>query len=134
MQVVRYEEPDVRLLTWNHAIAGEAGRTLTDLISSVPGVTCARETAAHARALLARREILAFIATGATGATGGTSEHGAIAVSAPGDFVERNRVLNQIVESYRGHTRVYRVGGDALGPVQERIPEAEDSPSAAGPM
>jgi hypothetical protein len=116
VQAVRYEEPDVRLLTWNHAVAGGAAGTLVDLIASVSEVARMREPAAHARALLARREILAFVAT---------SENEAIALSAPGDFVERNRVLHRIVEAYRGRTRVYRVASDSFGTVQERIPDLD---------
>jgi len=116
VQVVRYEEPDVRLLTWNHAVAGETARSLGDLLASVPGVTCARETAAHARALLARREILAFVAT---------AEPEVIALAAPGDFAERNRVLNRMVERYRKGARVYRVASDAFLPVRERMSDAE---------
>src|SRR5512132_2889823 len=51
VQVVRYEEPEVRLLTWNHALAGVDARSLFQLLSSVPGISCSRETPAHARAM-----------------------------------------------------------------------------------
>ena len=115
VQVVAYEEPEVRLLTWNHALAGESARSLFDLLSSIPGVACAREPIAHARALLARREILAFAASPASGA---------ITLAAPGDFAERNRLLNRIVETYRERTRVYRVAPDSIEATLERIPEA----------
>lgn len=115
VQVVAYEEPEVRLLTWNHALAGESARSLFNLLSSIPGVGCAREPIAHARALLARREILAFAAS---------PESGAITLAAPGDFAERNRVLNRIVETYRERTRVYRVAPDSIEATLERIPEA----------
>jgi L-serine kinase (ATP) / ParB family transcriptional regulator, heme-responsive regulator len=115
VQVVRYEEPDVRLLTWNHALAGADARSLFHLLSSVPGISCSRETPAHARAQLARREILAFAA----------SADGAITLSTPGDFSERNRALNRVVEAYRGKTRVYRVGSDSVEAALERIPDAE---------
>jgi len=116
VQVVRYEEPDVRLLTWNHALAGESAHALADLLSSVPGVTCAREPLSHARALLARREILAFVSTASADV---------IALSCAGDFAERNRVLNRIVESYRSRARVYRVAPDSFQAALERIPDAE---------
>lgn len=116
VQAVRYDEPEVRLLTWNHALAGERARALFELLSEVPGVTCSREAVPHARALLARREILAFAAS---------PESGAIALAAPGDFAERNRVLNRIVETYREHTRVYRVAPDSIEATLERIPDAE---------
>ena len=116
VQVVRYEEPDVRLLTWNHALVGESARSVLDLLSSVPGVTCSRESLPHARAMVARRETLAFVAV--PGAD-------AVAIAAPGDFAERNRTLNRIVEVYRERTRVFRVGSDSLDQARERIPNAE---------
>jgi hypothetical protein len=116
VQAVRYDEPDVRLLTWNHALAGERARSALDLLSSVPGVTCTREAPPHARALLARREIVAFAA-----APGSET----IALAAPGDFAERNRALNRIVETYRERTRVFRVAADSLDLARERVPDAE---------
>ncbi|HYJ32951.1 MAG TPA: hypothetical protein VE326_06985 [Candidatus Binatia bacterium] len=115
VQVVPYEEPDVRLLTWNHALAGADAGSLFQLLSSVPGIACSRESQAHARALLARREIIAYAA----------STGGAIALSAPGDFTEQNRALNRVVEAYREKTRVYRVGSDSVEAALERIPDAE---------
>jgi hypothetical protein len=116
VQAVRYEEPDVRLLTWNHALAGESARTLADLFVSIPGVIVARESLSHARALLARREALAFVSM-----PGGE----VITLACSGDFAERNRALNRIVETYRGRSRVYRVAPDLLESAQERIPDAE---------
>lgn len=116
VQVVRYDEPEVRLQTWNHALAGVDPKALFAMLSSLPGISCSRETPAHARALLARREILAFAAS---------PGDRAIALSAPGDFAEQNRALNRIVERYRETTRVYRVGSDSVEAALERIPEAQ---------
>jgi hypothetical protein len=116
VQAVRYEEPDVRLLTWNHALAGDSARSLAGLPSSIPGVRVAPESLAHARALLARREILAFVAM-----PGGEVS----TLASAGDFAARNRALNRIVETYRGRSRVYRVAPDSLEAARERIPDAE---------
>ena len=115
VQCVRYEEPDVRLLTWNHALAGASTSALPDLVGSVDGVACREEEPAHARALVARREILAYVAT-----PGGS----VLTLRAPGDFAERNRILNSIVERYRSRARVYRVAPDSLDLAVERIPDA----------
>ena len=104
VQVVPYEEPDVRLLTWNHALVGESAGSVVDLLSSVPEVTCSRETLPHARALVARREVLAYVSGPGPDVT---------ALAAPGDFAERNRTLNRMVEAYRQRTRVFRVGSPA---------------------
>lgn len=116
IQAVRYEEPEVRLLTWNHALSGEGAGSLLDLLSGVEGVSCTREPVAHARALLARREILAFAAV--------AGESQAVALAAPGDFADRNRALNRVVEAYRESTRVYRVAPDSIDATLERIPDA----------
>ena len=116
VQVVPYEEPDVRLLTWNHALVGESARSVLDLLSSVPEVTGSRETLPHARALVARREVLAYVSGPGSDVT---------ALAAPGDFAERNRTLNRIVEAYRERTRVFRVGSDSLDQARERIPDAQ---------
>jgi hypothetical protein len=116
VQCVRYEEPDVRLLTWNHALTGIASDRLVDLLAALPGLECRREDPAHARALVARREVLAYVAT---------QNQNVVTLSTPGDFAERNRALNQLVERYRGRARVYRVAPDSLEQALERIPDAE---------
>lgn len=115
VQVVRYEEPSVRLLTWNHALAGIDGGTLLALLDAVPGLSRCPEQVSHARAMLARREILAYVLA---------PGRGAVTLCAPGDFAARNEILNRAVAEYRKLARVYRVGPDALEPALERIPEA----------
>jgi hypothetical protein len=115
VQVVRYEEPSVRLLTWNHALSGIDGASLLEALDRVPGLKRCPEHVAHARAMLARREILAYVLTQGLEA---------VTLCAPGDFAERNRVLNAVVAEYRKHAKVYRVGPDALELALERIPDA----------
>lgn len=115
VQVVPYEEPSVRLLTWNHALTGIDGTALLRLLDQVPGLSRRTENVAHARALLARREILAYALTPGSEA---------IALSADGDFAARNVVLNAAVASYRTVAKVYRVGPDSLELALERIPDA----------
>jgi hypothetical protein len=113
-QVVRYEEPDVRLTTWYHAL-GEYPRTdLEGACLAIPGLECHREDLIHARALVARREALAYVhyAGGAV-----TTLHGG------GDLQERNRMLHGIVDTYRDRRRLYRMSTDSLEVARERYPE-----------
>lgn len=115
VQVVRYQEPDVRLLTWNHALTGMSSADLGAALRAVPGLRARPERVDHARALLARREILAYaIAPGAE----------AIALDAEGDFAARNEILNDAVERYRAGAKVYRVAPDSIAEAQERIAAA----------
>jgi hypothetical protein len=112
---VRYQEPDVRLLTWNHALTGMSPPDLAAALKTVPGLRARTERVDHAQALLARREILAYALT--PGAD-------ALALDAEGDFAARNDTLNAAVSRYRDGAKVYRVAPDSLGQAQERIAAA----------
>jgi hypothetical protein len=114
VQVVRYQEPDVRLLTWNHALTGLPPRELEGALDAVPGLERRAEPADRARALLARREILAYVL--ARGAA-------PLALDAKGDLGARNGILNAAVTRYRERAKVYRIGPDLLERAEERIPE-----------
>ena len=112
VQVVRYQEPDVRLLTWNHAVTGMSSTDLGAVLRAVPRLRTRAERVDHARALLARREILAYALT--PGAD-------ALTLDAEGDFAARNEILNDAVERYRAGAKVYRVAPDSLAEAEERI-------------
>lgn len=115
VQVVPYEEPSVRLLTWNHALSGVDGATLLEVLDHVPGLRRCPENVSHARAMLARREIMAYVLTPGSEA---------VTLCASGDFAARNEILNAAVAEYRKLAKVYRVGPDALDLALERIPDA----------
>ena len=67
----------------------------------------------HARALLARREALAFVAY----ADGGTDTlHGGA------DIAGRNELLNRVVDTYRDRQRYFRVATDEFDDANERHP------------
>jgi len=114
VQVVRYEPPTVELRTWYHAL-GEIGRTQFEAATrGVPGLTCRSEGALHARALLARREVLATVAFA----------DGAVLAFAGGrDLAERNDLLNAIVDAYHDRQRFYRMSTDSLEVARSRYPE-----------
>jgi hypothetical protein len=110
VQVALYREPQVRLSTWYHALADLPATTLEASFRSIPGLSCHQEDRVHGRALLARREALACIATG--GPTVMTLTGGA-------DLEERNTLLNRVVDLYR-RRRFYRVTTDTFEATRAR--------------
>jgi len=105
-QIVDYEEPAVRLSTWHHALVDLPLCDLERELTGISGLTICREDLSHARALLARRESIAFIRCAETAAT--LSLHGGH------DLHERNRILNAVVDLYRGVRPYHRVTRDSL--------------------
>jgi hypothetical protein len=114
VQNVRYESPYVELRTWYHAL-GEATREQFELAAArIPGLVCRVEDALHARALLARREVLAMV----------SFRDGQVLTFAGGrDLAERNNLLNAIVDVYRDRRRFYRMSTDLLDAAIARYPE-----------
>jgi L-serine kinase (ATP) / ParB family transcriptional regulator, heme-responsive regulator len=105
-QIVDYEEPAVRLSTWHHALVDLPLCDLERELAGTPGLTICKEDLSHARALLARRESIAFIRCAETATT--LSLHGGH------DLHERNRILNAVVDLYRGVRPYHRVTRDSL--------------------
>jgi hypothetical protein len=114
VQVVRYEAPFVELRTWYHAL-GEIGRAQFERVADeVPGLKCRSEEPLHARALLARREVLATVAF---------REGGVLTFSGGRDLGERNNLLNAVVDAYHDRQRFYRMSTDSLEVAASRYPE-----------
>ena len=114
VQVVAYREPDVELSTWFHALVGYPHDELGLKLAAIPGLECHPETLPHARAVLARREALAYVVCG-DGCV--DTLHGGT------DLPSRNDLLNAIVDAYRGDTRFLRVASDSLAAAQARHPD-----------
>lgn len=114
VQVVSYEPPAVHLTTWYHALADEPPETFEGACRAVPGLHCRHESLLHARALLARREVLAYIVF---------SSGDVIVFTGGGDLQERNVLLNGIVDVYRDRRRFYRMTTDSLDLARRRYPE-----------
>jgi len=113
VQVVEYEAPHVHLSTWSHALGEMPRHELETALRGIPGLTVAEETHRHAQALLARREALAFVAY----ADGGTDTlHGGAGI------MEQNELLNDVVDTYRGRQRYFRVASDEFDDARERHP------------
>lgn len=114
VQVVRYEEPDVRLRTWHHALAGVARDEFERACGAAPGLGCRKASLLDARALLARREILAYACYPGGGVTTFQGSH---------DLHERNTTLHAIVDVYREKHRFYRTATDSLEAALEHHPD-----------
>ncbi|MEO5617823.1 MAG: ParB N-terminal domain-containing protein [Candidatus Eisenbacteria bacterium] len=113
VQVVNYTEPHVHLSTWSHALGEMPRWELEAALRKIPGLTVHEKPNQHARALLARREALAYVAY----ADGGTDTlHGGA------DIAGQNDLLNQVVDTYRNRLRYYRVPTDEFSDADERHP------------
>jgi len=114
VQVVRYEDPGIHLTTWHHALAATPPAELERALGAVEGLACLDTDLRHARAVLARREAIAFIAL---------PDGRAITLHGGGELERRNAVLNAVVDSYRVRTRFYRVASDSLDDARAEHPD-----------
>lgn len=115
VQVAHYEEPWVRLSTWHHALSGITRDELEAACATVAGLEHREEPLLHARAMLARREALAYAAYPGVAATtfrGGRT------------LEEHNQLLNALVDTYRERVRFYRMSVESFETVRERHPDA----------
>lgn len=114
VQVVRYEDPGLRLTTWHHALIELPVTELERALRAIAGLTCVPTGLRHARAVLARREAIAFVAL---------PDQRALTLHGGGELDQRNAVLNAVVDAYRAETRFYRVASDSLADAQREHPE-----------
>jgi hypothetical protein len=112
VQVVRYDDPSIQLMTWHHALSGYPPEELKRELARIPGLTLRKESLGHARALLARREAIAYVVTG---------EDGAITLCGDRSLQEQNALLNAVVDLYRDRVPFYRVARDSLSEARARF-------------
>ena len=111
VQVVPYTEPQVRLSTWHHALAEQRPGSLQRALTGIAGLGLRDEHLGQARALLARRDAIAFVVHG----------DGAVQTLHGGsDLDRRNTLLNAVVDLYRGHHPYHRVTRDSIEEARER--------------
>jgi hypothetical protein len=113
VQVVRYIDPVVQLSTWYHAIC-TLDRDTAGTLDRIPGLKTVPTQRLHARAELARREALAYVAL---------PDGEALTLHGGRDIRERNDLLNAVVDTYRGHGHFFRVTTDQIEEVRGRHPE-----------
>jgi hypothetical protein len=116
VQIVDYDDSGVRLTTWHHALTHDLGAEIEKAIGSIPGLSVREMDLTHARALLARREAIAFLVRA-----------NACALSLHGgqDLHERNSLLNAVVDRYRSRVPYYRVTRDSLEDARARYPDVQ---------
>jgi len=112
VQVVRYEDPGVELMTWHHALSGFPYTRLRDSLARIPGLTLEQEPLGRARALLARREAIAYVVS---------EEDGALTLSGDRGLREQNALLNAVVDLYRDQVPFHRVARDSLDEARARF-------------
>jgi len=105
VQVVRYGEPEVQLSTWYHALGQFPRADLESALGQVTGLEPRSAQRMNARALVARREALAFVTYEDGSATTLHGGHG---------IEERNALLNAVVDRYRDRGHFYRVTTDTV--------------------
>jgi hypothetical protein len=116
VQVVRYDDPGVRLSTWHHALGSTASEDLRRGLKSIAGLERQEEELSHARALLARRESIAFVAE---------ADGRVISLHGGHDLHARNSLLNAVVDLYRGKHPYARVTRDSIEDARAGHPEFE---------
>jgi hypothetical protein len=114
VQVVRYPDPGVQLSTWYHALADIPRGALEQALAGIDGLTCAPTQPLHGRAMLARREALAWVAY---------DQNDAVTLHGGENINQRNGLLNAVVDVYRSHGRFYRVTSDSLAQARTAHPE-----------
>ncbi|HET9252905.1 MAG TPA: hypothetical protein VFP58_12400 [Candidatus Eisenbacteria bacterium] len=113
-QVVPYEAPSVRLSTWHHALAVDRPEELERRLSKISGLSVKEQDLSHARALLARREALAFLVRG---------NGSVLSLQGGRDVHRKNDLLNAIVDLYRGRHAYHRVTRDSIEEARARYPD-----------
>lgn len=113
-QVVPYEPPAVRLSTWHHALALDRPEELDRRLRRIPGLTGKEQDLSHARALLSRREALAFLVR---------SDGSVLSLHGGRDVHRKNELLNAIVDLYRGRHAYHRVTRDSIEEARSRYPD-----------
>jgi len=114
VQVARYDDPAVKLGTWHHALSGFPADRLERELARVPGLVLRPEELGHARALLARREAIAYVVSGSDRALTLLGDHA---------LYERNALLNTVVDLYRDRVPFRRVTRDRLSEARDRFPD-----------
>jgi hypothetical protein len=115
VQVARYEDPWVQLLTWDHALSEVKHTDFLRDCQNISDLTLNEEPMLHAQAHLARRDILAY----------GVLDDGRVVTFRGGHTLEaQNELLNALVDVYRERHRFYRMSTNSMEVVKERHADA----------
>jgi hypothetical protein len=115
VQVVKYETPPVTLSTWHHVVCGlDAGAYLSG-IQAVTGLSLSPMDLLHARAGLARRELLAYTVCADGRVYVAHTEYRTLH--------EQNDLLNAMVDTYKTRGRLYRAATDHVHEALKLYPD-----------
>ena len=115
VQVVKYEDPPVTLSTWHHVVTGIALDDYIGTIHAIDGLEMTPIDLLHARAGLARRELLAYtICADARVFAAQAHTH---------DLHELNALLNAMVDTYKERGRLFRAATDHLREARQLYPD-----------
>ncbi len=105
VQVVDYNDPDLELVVWNHLVAAATPDEVIEPLKHIVGLRMRRVSAEMARGLLTNRGVLASV----------TRVDGQVIVLEGGLTLDQEaELLNQIVWSYHGRKRYFRVKSDEM--------------------
>lgn len=104
-QVVDYEDEELILDTWYHLVTGFPHEEFHHDIAELVGVCLEPSELLHARAELARREALAYVAY---------PGNGVYTICSEGDLHQRAARLNDIVNLYKARGKIFRTNTDHL--------------------
>ncbi len=117
-QMVDYESDDVELTTWYHVVSGLTLTWFTFLrhICGINDLSVKRSDLIHARARLARRDILAYTVL---------QDGRAYTLTAKGTSLdERTATLRAIVNTYKERAILNRISTDRLSQARKLYPDA----------
>jgi L-serine kinase (ATP) / ParB family transcriptional regulator, heme-responsive regulator len=115
VQVVDYEAPFVTLSTWHHVVCGLDVADYLGCIRAVDGLDIVPMDLLHARAGLARRELLAYTVC----ADGRVF----VATTQAATLHEKNGQLNAMVDTYKTRGRLYRAATDHVHEALKLYPD-----------
>lgn len=129
-QVVDYDK--VQLSTWHHVITACPSDNLLQQIAQIDGMRLLNTDLMRARAMLARREAIAFVSMDDGGPT--TEDRGVPPVSSPPssvvvlhgptDLAVRTDLLHKLVDLYEGCAKVQRTTSDNIAEARHAYPDA----------
>jgi hypothetical protein len=116
VQVVDYESEVVELDTWHHILSGLSWFELLRSIRELDGVRVESASLLDARVALAQRKILAYVVL--------QEQHVYTVDAVAESLAERNRILRDVVNTYKKRSILNRINTDSLQVAREQYPEA----------
>jgi hypothetical protein len=114
VQIVDYEDPELQLSTWYHVITGCDLATFTTRLKAILGLTLTPSGLLHARAALARRDILAYLVC---------RDEQVFLIEGGHDLQSRTALLNALVDAYKDICRIYRANTDRIAQLAQLYPD-----------